>query len=547
MTDIENPHLDQHDLELQELLAEYRKQRLFELLLGPAVSLVVHLVAITAMVIFMVPNTEVILDEVVVQMDEKKEIVLDEPELPDEIIEEVEPDDDAPELDDSFEDVPVDDVADIEEIEVAESVDTMEQDVTELRAFKGINSMDGMYNMRTNSGKNSMGRRYGGKYYAKTKQAVLATLEWMKRQQNEDGSWPKDPNKYSISMTAFGMLSFLANGVTPDDKDYGYTLEAAASWLRNQIDLETGILKKGLNDGSHGQSVYQQAIATYAISEFYGMTKIPTFKPAMDKMIELLVKRQRDDGAWSYKYSPDMFSDASVTGWHAQALKAAYSSGCKVEGLEEATQKVSEMLLQNVITDLNNKNHGYGYYKCNPKKHGSPREAIGAVSSLCLQLYGEGRSLAVKVAYDKIKDDFLKTQHYHYINAKHPQASHEVKVYDWYYQTQVVFQNKEMSFWRVWNAKFLYGQLYKNQIRSKNEESGKIEGYWRMPGSKEAIEKASETSWATFYATALNCLSLQVYYRNLPTSKKMSFSDKETVKTSDSLFGDSEDTDDLFD
>jgi len=548
MNDIENPHLNQHDQELQELLAQYRKQRLFELLLGPVVSLVVHLVAIVAMVIFMVPKTSVVQDEVVVQMDEKKEIVLDEPELPDEIIDEVEADNDAPELDDSFEDVPVEDVAEVDEIEVAESVDTMEQEVTELRAFKGVNSMDGMYNMRTNSGKNSMGRRYGGKYYEKTKQAVPATLEWMKSQQNENGSWPKNPNKYSVSMTAFGMLSFLANGVTPDDKDYGYTLEAAASWLRSQIDLETGILKSGLDTGPYGESVYQQAIATYAISEFYGMTKIPTFKPVMDKMIELLVKHQREDGSWSYKYSPDHFSDASVSGWHAQALKAAYSSGCKVEGLEEATQKVSEMFLQNVITDLSNPKHGYGYYKCDPKKQGSPREPLGAVSALCLQLYGEGRSKAVKVAYDKIKESFLKTKEYQYINPKHLQAAHAAKVYDWYYQTQVVFQHKEMNFWRVWNAKFLYGQLYKNQIRTKNEDSGKIEGFWKMPGSKEAMEKAPESSWSTFYATALNCLTLQVYYRNLPTSKKMSFSSKDTATTADSLFGDSDDdTDDLFD
>ena len=172
--------IDQHDIELQELLADYRKQRLFELLLGPVVSLAVHLVAITAMVIFMVPKTEITKDKVVVQMEKEKEIELDEPDLPDEIIEDDDIQDDAPELEDNFEDIPDDEVADIEEIEVAESVETMEKNVTELRAFEGVNSMDNMYKMRTSSGKNSMGKRYGGKYYAKTKQAVVATLEWMK-------------------------------------------------------------------------------------------------------------------------------------------------------------------------------------------------------------------------------------------------------------------------------------------------------------------------------------------------------------------------------
>ena len=546
MNDIENPNLDQHDLELQELLAYYRKQRLFEMLLGPVVSLVVHLVAIAAMVIFMVPNTQEIKDEVVVVMEEAKEIELDVPDEPDEIIPEEDPEDDAPELDQDFEDIP-DEVADVQEIEVVESVETMDNNPTELRIFEGPNLADSMYGMRTASGKNSMGRRYGGKYYAKTKQAVVATLEWMKLQQTEEGSWPKDGGKYAPAMTALGMLSYLANGVTPDDKDYGYTLEAAASWLRSQVDLETGILKGGINSLQHGQSVYQQAVVTYAMAEFYGMTQIPTFKPVMDKMVEVLIKNQREDGSWSYKYDKDMFSDASVAGWHAQALKAAYSSGCKIEGLEEATQKVSELFLQNVITDLNNSKHGYGYYKCNPKKHADPRLPIGAVSALCLQLYGEGRSLAVKVAYDKIKDDFIKTKDYQYVNPKHPQHDHELKVYDWYYQTQAVFQYKEMSFWRKWNAKFIYGQLYKNQIRSKNEELGKVVGFWKMPGSKESMEGESETSFRTFYATALNCLTLQVYYRNLPTSKKMSFSVKDTKATTGSLFDEPEDSDDLFD
>jgi hypothetical protein len=555
MSDIENPGLDQHDLELQELLAAYRKQRLFELLLGPIVSLVVHLVAIVAMVIFMVPKDTVIKDEVVVQMDEKKEIELDEPEPPEEIIEEEQADEDAPELDESIEEVPVEDVADVEEIEVAESVDTMEQNVSELRVFEGINSMDSMYKMRTSAGKMSMGRRYGGKYYEKTKQAVIATLEWMKLQQNEDGSWPKsqkgkdgtlDQHKFAGSMTSLGMLSFLANGVTPDDKDYGYTLEAAASWLRSQVDLETGKLKAGPHKVGHNAGVYQQAIATYAMCEFYGMTKIPTFKPVMDKMVEFLIKHQREDGSWSYSYDPSKYSDASVTGWHAQALKAAYSSGCEVEGLEEATQKVSELYLENVITDSGSKQYGYGYYKCAPKKKQRPKEAIGAVSGLCLQLYGEGRSLAVKAAFDRVKDEFVKSKNFIYENPKYPRFPAGFKVYDWYYQTQLVFQYKQMSLWRVWNSKFIYGQLYKNQIRSKDEASGKIVGYWKMPGSKEYMAKASETSWSTFYATALNCLTLQVYYRNLPTSKKMSFA-KEDDGSTNSLFEESDDSDSLFD
>ena len=565
MNDIENNDLDQHDLELQASLAEYRKQRLFELLLGPVVSLVVHLVAIAAMIIFMVPKTQVIQDEVVVQMEKEKEIEIDVPDEPEEIIEEEAPDEETPEFDQEFEDVPNEEVETVSEMEVVEPVETKDHNVSELKAFEGVNSMDNMYNMRTTSGKNAMGRRFGGKYYGKTKAAVIATLRWMKKQQTEEGSWPGDKtpdaggmdgassNSVHVGITGLGILTYLANGVKPDDKEFGYTLEAAASWLRSQVDMETGLIKMGIAGGRSGVNVYQQAIATYAICEFYGMTQIPTFKPVMDKMVEALIKHQRDDGSWAYQYNTSSHSDASLAGWHAQALKAAYSSGCKVEGLEEATQKISKMFLTNVITDKNNAKFGYGYYVCDASNQkvtanaGWIRLPIGAVSSLCLQLYGEGSSLAVKSGYERIKTDFIKTKDYEYINAKHPRMWHDAKVYDWYYQTQVVFQYKEMSFGRKWNAKFIYGQLCKNQVTSKNEDTGKTLGYWRIPGSQEQMDKEREDSWRTFYATALNCLTLQVYYRNLPTSKKMSFSAQDTKPKGEALFEEEEDSDDLFD
>ncbi len=536
-TDIENPSFD-HDL--NELLRRYRNKRLFDMLIGPAISFVVHVIVLGAMLVLLTPTTNEVDEEVAVQMIKDEIIELDEIIEIEEILPDEEVEEDEPILEEEIVDLDETTPDDEEEFQ-AEDTAEMDEAVSEIRVFDGVKTLDGLYGLRTGSSKNSAGKRYGGKYFKQTQQAVMATLAWMEAQQNPNGSWPKG-KRYSESMTSLGILAFLANGVGPSHESYGDVLVKAATWLKDQVDPETGLLKAGLNKGSWGESVYQQAIVTYALSEFYGMTKLPMFKPIMDASVSALIKNQKDDGSWSYNYDVKKFSDGSLTGWHAQALKAAYASGCSVEGLQEATNKTTKLYLGNVVSKGDK--IGFGYYRAS-RKH-EPRRGIGPVSALCLQLYGEGRSMAVKHAYDRIKKDFLTTKFFIYNNPK-LSRSHGGLCYDYYYMNQVVFQYQDMSFWREWNTKFIYGQIYKSQIRNKDETTGKVTGYWLQPGkAQEGKKEKPEHSWETFYSTALNCLTLEVYYRNLPTSKKMSF-DKTKNKSASpsSLFGDDE-GDDLF-
>lgn len=530
------------DHELHEILAEYRKRRLFEMLVGPVISLVFHIILFVVLIIVMVPTTVEEPDELVVQMEEVeiKEIDQEEIEELEDLEEEVE------EVEDYEEP--------IEEMEIAETLDDsqdmpedmpeVEEDLAldEMSEIKAIESplvMNALYGARTDAGKGRALGKYGGRYAAQTQRAVKATLRWLQQNQNEEGYWPKtgSPDNgadHTYAMTGLGILCYLANGVTPADANFGETVEKAVNWLSNNIDMETGIIQSGVIGPNY--LAYENAIACYAISEAYGMTKIGSLKPVMNKMVETIIEAQREDGTWAYRYATDSgHSDLSLAGWHLQALKAAYASGCTVDGMDEATQRGTEMIIGAIKDD------GSAYYQPGHKKDARP--SMGAVGALCMQLLGEGKHERVGKVFGRIKTDFTNAQQspdksiFSWSSGSVQSKSKtdwRVLVYDWYYQTQVVFQRGDMSFWRSWNDKFLYGQLTRNQTKTKTDD-GEV-GYWDWPGR-------DVNGWRRIYSTALNCLSLEVYYRNLPTFKKPTKKKEKTESAEESLFGDSDDND----
>jgi hypothetical protein len=77
-------------------------------------------------------------------------------------------------------------------------------------------------------------------------------------------------------------------------------------------------------------------------------------------------------------------------------------------------------------------------------------------------------------------------------------------MYSWYYITQAKFQAGSGT-WNNWNAKFA-PVLTKNQCE---------DGHWESPTGGGAENE--ETKQGPVYSTCLAALTLQVYYRFLPT------------------------------
>lgn len=367
--------------------------------------------------------------------------------------------------------------------------------------------------------------------YKKTELAVDRVLAWLVENQNNDGSWPKgfeNEGQHRYAMTSLGMLCFLARGVTPDTEIYGDALTKAMLWIVDSVDLETGLIKSGVHLGN--SFAYENAITCYALSESAGLVSNGAIKEAMNAMVKKIVASQRDDGSWAYRYALDSgHSDASLAGWHVQALKAAANAGCKVEGLKECLNKSAEMFMNAIQDD------GAAFYK--PDEKASKKLSIGAVAGLCLQLMGEGKHSSVKKAIRRVTKEFrnkdkqssLFKWNSDAVTAR--KADWNVIVYDWYYQTQLVFKSGNRSLWKEWNRELIVNELLNAQVVKAGKHSDVA--YWNWPGDKE-----DRTGWRQMYATCLNCLTLEVYYRHLPSLKK---SKDKSVDTA--LFGDVGDLD----
>ena len=119
--------------------------------------------------------------------------------------------------------------------------------------------------------------------------------------------------------------------------------------------------------------------------------------------------------------------------------------------------------------------------------------SMTAVGTLCLQLLGHANDPETKQGLVVLEPTACVWP-----------AGKDAKphVYGWYYVTQAKFQKGD-STWKTWNDQF-NKQYVDNQIK---EEDGC--GYWPKGDHGGPV-----------YTTCLAALSLEVYYRYLPTYKK---------------------------
>ncbi len=348
--------------------------------------------------------------------------------------------------------------------------------------------MKGLYEGRSEAGRSKMLGGGAGRYAREVEHSVNRALEWLKNNQRSDGSWGgAEPD----AMTGLAILTFLANGETPSSERYGVTVEKGIKFL---VDLQTknggGRFSGWVVGGAGGMhQAYAHGIATYAIAESYGLTRISGLKKAMEDAVGVIIQGQQPGGSWDYGFRKTARRDASVAGWQLQALKAASIAGASNQGLKEAIERGVEELLRFQHEET-------GMFSYSESDHG--KMSITGVAVLCLQLAGKAKDPATRKGLQALK----KAE----INWKKPM---EWPMYSWYYITQAKFQAGGID-WNAWNPKFAL-EIMKNQ---------REDGSWITAGENLAGDfHGKETSHGPVYATTLAALTLQVYYRFLPTYK----------------------------
>jgi len=461
-------------------------KNIMEWMAGPTGSVVIHVALILAL-IFLVDLT-------VREKDQEIEVTvveLDEQEL--EELEELEPPEELPEVEVvTPPDVEMDMTPppDIEDFSAEPITDDIELDIASDAISPIImkNLAPGQMSNRSGSGRRAAIGTYGGKWGQYAEAAVLRALEWLRINQNKDGSWGTHDKP---AMAGLGILTFLAHGETTASEKYGETVERAIRYLVKQ---------QGKNDdkeGKHGvfdkisstAGTYSQAICVYAISEAYGMTRIPSLKSVMEKGVQVLINGQQSGGGYDYKFLKGKRRDTSLGGWCCQAMKAAYIAGAENTGLHEGMEKA--------ITDMKSaqREDGSFNYSFNSGSHAT--KSITGVAVLSMQLLGHGGDSETKAGLRFLSDAKCKWEN-----------PPEWPMYAWYYISQAKF-HQGGAHWTSWNNQFA-----PQFIRNQNKD-----GSWTSAGLNIKKGATGREDMHPVYATTLAALTLQVYYRFLPTYK----------------------------
>ena len=452
---------------------EYKPSRrpwgILERLVGPTGSVLIH-IAVIALLVFLVsyeppPKEEEAL--VITMVNQNETPPLDDlPKMPDDVpftpgAEPVIPSENSP--------------AGPEEPSPVEAYKPeQEADVTEIEINSDVKGAlllpSGMEN-RSGRARDGALHDHAGAMGSATEASVVKALDWLKTNQQADGSW--GPNK--VALTGLSLLTFLAHGEMTSSEDYGRTVEKAIRFL----------LSKQREDGTFADvntqaGPYEHGIATYAMCEAYGLTRVPVLKPVMEKAVQVILNGQQKGGGWDYKYGKSGRRDTSIAGWQIQALKAAHIAGAENSGIQEALAKAAD--------DLKSaRDPATGKFHYSDSKS-QTSESITGVAVLCLELIGEGDSKEARQGLNALTKALCKWE-----------TAPDWAMYGWYYITQAKFHDGG-SEWKSWNMQFA-----RSFTRSQNKD-----GSWTAP-------KEDEQKYGPAYSTTLAALTLQVYYRFLPT------------------------------
>jgi hypothetical protein len=368
----------------------------------------------------------------------------------------------------------------------------------------GSGGLAGVFGYRDGGGRKKAVGRWGGS--PATESAVEAALRWLARHQEPDGHW--DINKYegggSVSgglandeaVTALALLAFLGAGYTHrSGGPFQATVSRSTEWLLKQQRADGGWGDPGQ---ASGYSAYAEGLGALAMAESFGMTRDERLGASAQKGVNQILKVQNRYAGWQHGGN----LSTSVTGWMVMALKSAKIAGLKVDsvGFQGATKWLDD------VTDPTTGMVGYGARGQYAYAQGLSMTAVGMV---CRQFMGVANSdpLLLKEAE---------------LLAKTPpkwepksEVSSPQEPYYWYYGTLAMFQMGG-AYWAKWNEA-LKPTLVNNQCKANGQPlDGSVND---KDGSWDADMGWGPTG-GRVYHTAINALSLEIYYRYLPMYAK---------------------------
>jgi hypothetical protein len=404
----------------------------------------------------------------------------------------------------------------------------------------------------------------------RTERAVLEGLRWLARHQTPDGHWGAPALRemclpgmgcvavdqetspyYDVGLTSLALLAYLGAGhghnsrvftadtVVPQKRVMGEIVRRGLEWL---VDAQR-------EDGSFGAGrthMYNQALATMALCEAYGLTQNRNWRAPAQRAVDFLVAAQKPNpngsGTWGWRYLSRQDiedrkargeldegeyvreihdADTSVTTWCVMALKSAQLSGLRVPqaSLDGALayvrwvtpREASSAPRGNVTGGLDTSRYpgtvGYidpssaGQKVGGPGDHYTYHTAAMSALGMCARTFS---------AHD-LADPFLEAAA-KWIVKDLPSVTKDrlsVDYYYWYYGSLALNQydgpdspRQGQRYWKPWNEAMTRALL---ELQDETEQNCS-KGGWLV------ADRWCHTG-GPIYATALNVLTLEVYYR----------------------------------
>lgn len=357
------------------------------------------------------------------------------------------------------------------------------------------------YQSRTGDRKVAALKEYGGG--VETERAVESGLAYLARRQRADGRWGRKEivEKYGqpmVGKTGLACLAFMGAGHTPESNtEYSETVAKGLEFLAKSQDSASGHFGE--------TSSYGHAIATYALGEAYALTSDSRLKAPLIGAVQHIVDNQvssRDpllDGGWSYFFADgrklDRWPRVSISAWQVMALESAKLGGINVPG------SVFTRARQFLVNSWD-PSRGAFRYSHDPSRLRSDYPLLpGSTPAAMFALSLLGADIG-KPQFGPARD---------FVHARSPRGYRfsgeddfvfkaQGNLYFWYYGTLAMFRAGGDD-WQRWNT------AMKETLVPAQEEDGS----WRPISIYAGYAQDSDGDRS--YTTAMNVLTLEVYYR----------------------------------
>ena len=329
-----------------------------------------------------------------------------------------------------------------------------------------------------------------------TERAILNGLEYLSRNQNENGSYAGAYGE-SAAVPALAGMAFLSKGFLPGVEPYGDKINRAIDYVLGCADMRDAAPFRGYMGEKGGGRMYAHSIATLFLAEASGMVdekrqeKIDRLLPLATKVILDAQAQKKSDAAQigGWRYQPNATdSDLSCSGWALMALRSVRLNGARVppEAIEKAVL---------YIRRSQNEQSGAFSYQGNG---GGSGETLTGAAILCLELCGKHLDPASMKGAKFLEKTYARAL---------PGSGQ--RYYGLYYTAQGLFQIGG-PVWRGFSA-WMYDTFVPQQ---------RADGSWGGAGN----------NGSDVYATAMAVLSLTVPYRLLPIYQRDETVDPDSEK-----------------